>query len=82
MLAAKLSNTGVNDTEVDNIVPAQFRIKSTDVSAFSLGDEPYCKSIMDSKTGLISVNYLDVISDAISSDFNKLYQIYLKSLQK
>lgn len=82
MLAAKLSDSEENRDEVDSIVPPQFRIDSSDVSVFSLGGEPYCQSVIDEKTGLISVNYLDVISDTISSDFNRLYQIYLKSFQK
>ena len=82
MLAAKLSKEEDNRDEINSIVPSQFRIDSSDVSVFSLGGEPYCQSVIDEKTGLISVNYLDVISDTISSDFNRLYQIYLKSFQK
>ena len=78
LLAAKISNA----EEVNEIVSPQFQIDSDKVAVYSLGEEPYCKSIKDSKTGLISVNYLDVISDTISSDFNRLYQIYLKTLQK
>ena len=77
MLAAKISNMNGNDGTIDEIVPPQFQINNTDVSVSSLGDDVYCKSIIDEKTGLISVNYLDVVSEAISSDFNRLYQIYL-----
>ena len=82
MLAAKIANSKGYDEAVDDIVPPQFQIDSSNVSVFSLGDETYCKSIIDETTGLISVNYLDVVSDSISSDFNRLYQIYLKTLQK
>ncbi len=82
MLADKLSNTdGIKD-EVNDIVAPQFRMNSDNVSVFSLGGETYCESIKDNRTGLVSVNYLDVVSDAIGSDFNKLYQLYLKTLQK
>lgn len=82
MLAAKLSNTEYDREAIDSIVPSQYRIDSSEVSVFTLGDDTYCKSIIDDNTGLISVNYLDVVSDSISSDFNKLYQLYLKTLQK
>lgn len=82
MLADKLSNTDRSKDEVNDIVAPQFRMNSDNVSVFSLGGETYCESIKDNMTGLVSVNYLDVVSDAISSDFNKLYQLYLKTLQK
>lgn len=82
MLSDRISHTKGYEKAVDNIVPPQFRMNSTNVSVFSLGEETYCKSIIDEKTGLISVNYLDVVSDSISSDFNRLYQIYLKTIQK
>ena len=82
MLAAKLSNTDSYNETIDSIVPSQYHIDSSEVSVFSLGDDTYCKSIIDQNTGLISVNYLDVVSDSISSDFNILYRLYLKTLQK
>lgn len=82
MLATELSKVNDYKEEIDGIVPPQFRVDSADVSVFSLGGENYCESIKDDKTGIISVNYLDVVSDAIGSDFNKLYQLYLKTLKK
>ena len=82
MLADKLSKTGESNDEINDIVAPQFRMNSDNVSVFSLGGETYCESIKDNRTGLVSVNYLDVVSDAIGSDYNKLYQLYLKTLQK
>ena len=82
MLAEKLSNTNGGKDEVNDIVAPQFRMNSDNVSVFSLGGKTYCESIKDNKTGLVSVNYLDVVSDAIGSDYNKLYQLYLKTLRK
>ena len=82
MLAAELSKVKEYKEVVDSIVPPQFRVDSADVLVFSLGGENYCESIKDDKTGIVSVNYLDVVSDAIGSDFNKLYQLYLKTLKK
>jgi hypothetical protein len=82
MLAAKLSSMEQYKSDVAKIVPPQYHINSSDVSVFSLGEEPFCKSIIDKKTGLVSINDLDVLSEAIGSDFNRLYQLYLKSLQK
>lgn len=81
MLAAKLAKKEEYKKEVENIVPSQFCIDSNDVSVYYLGGNTYCKSVIDEKTGLVSGNYLDAISDTISSDFNKLYQIFLKSFQ-
>lgn len=82
MLAAKIARLKGHDDTIDDIVPPQFRIDSDDVAVFSLGEEDYCTSIVNEKTGLISVNYLDVVSEAISSDYHHLYQQYLNTLQK
>ncbi len=83
MLASKLRSVDVSKKEeVDSIVHPQFQIDSADVSVFSLGGKDYCEPIKDEKTGLVSVNYLDVVSDSIGADFNKLYQLYLKTLRK
>ena len=82
MLADKVSNSTESKEDVDDIVAPIFRMKSDNVSVFSLGGEVYCESIKDSKTGLISVNYLDLVSEVIGSDFNRLYQLYLKSIKK
>ena len=82
ILAAKISKIKELKNDADAIVPPQFQIDYDDVAVYSLGEDPYCKSIIDKKTGLVSVNYLDVISEALSSDFGKLYQLYLNILQK
>lgn len=82
MLAAKVSKIENYKDEVDAIVSPEFRIDTDNVAVYALGGTPCCKSIIDNKTGLISVNYLDVISDTISSDFNRLYRIYLNTLHK
>ena len=84
MLANKIRSVDISkkEEEVDSIVLPQFQIDSTNVSVFSLGGTDYCEPIKDEKTGLVSVNYLDVVSDSIGADFNKLYQLYLKTLRK
>ena len=82
ILAEKLSNNVENIKEVNNIVDPMFRMNSDSVSVFSLGGKTYCESIKDNKTGLVSVNYLDLVSESIGSDFSRLYQLYLKSLKK
>lgn len=83
MLASKLRSVDVSKKEeVDSIVLPQFQIDSADVSVFSLGGKDYCEPIKDKKTGLVSVNYLDVVSDSIGADFNKLYHLYLNTLRK
>jgi len=38
----------------------------------------YCKSLISKKTGLVSVNELDSVSEVIGNDFDKLYRLFSK----
>ncbi|MBQ8502268.1 MAG: AAA family ATPase [Bacteroides sp.] len=86
MLAAKIKDLDTDLAEqVTEILPQPYCISSTEVGAFSLGkninSEYYCENIIDGNTGLIKANYLDAVSDLISSDFNKLYKLYIKAIR-
>ena len=39
-------------------------------------EEAYCKSLISEKTGLVSVNELDSVSEVIGDDFDRLYDLY------
>lgn len=72
--------------EVSLILKKDFHLKSSEIEVFSLGkdinDGIECKSIFDSNTGLIQGNYLDAVSNIISSEFNRLNRLYIKTLRE
>lgn len=67
-------------TEIEKIVPCRCHIDENDLVAYSLDTEdvvrPYCLSIISEKTGMISKNDLDSVSEIISKEFNILYKLY------
>ncbi len=87
ILASKIAdmNQELSD-EACAIIPKEYHLKPTDIAAFSLGKdtsgEKYCKPIIDGSTGLIKANYLDSVSDIVSSEFNRLYSIYTKAIKR
>ena len=75
--------------EISEIVPEYSQLNPTDFRAYSLknisktyidDNLPYCQSIFDEKTGLISQNYLDEVSEDLREDFNELYNIHKQSI--
>lgn len=86
ILAGKILNRfPMLDDEVSSILKKEYHLKSSEIEVFSLGkdvnDGIECKSIFDSNTGLIQGNYLDAVSSIISSDFNRLNRLYIKTLR-
>ena len=75
-------NNSASD-EVDKIVESRIRLESSTFSAYSLQRhserKQFCENIISQTTGLIDQNYLDVISEELSRDFNSLYAIHSKS---
>ncbi len=72
---------------VNNIIPESAYIKPEDIAVFSLqrpkdNSTPYCSSVIDNETGMIQGNFLDSVSNFISSDFSRLHQLYLSELRK
>lgn len=76
--------------EVDEIVSEYSQVDPKNFRAYSLknisktyidDDLPYCQSIFDEQTGLISQNYLDEVSEELGDDFDRLYNIHKQSIK-
>lgn len=80
MLAYKLQKHEEVRKQVDEIVNPDYAISPEKVAVYSLNphatDEPYCKNLISEKTGLVSVNELDSVSEIIGDDFDRLYDLY------
>lgn len=66
---------------VDEIIPADCRLNSTDCSVYSLGADinggVYCRSLMDEETGMIDFNSLDSVSEELGVEFDALQDIII-----
>lgn len=77
------------EKNVFEIVNSKSILDSNDFSAYSLGRSSsdneeyiYCSDILNKKTGLIDQNYLDLVSETLSGDFNQLYSLHSKSFSR
>lgn len=84
ILAAIVAKDKELSMQVDKIIPAEMRINPERVAVYALGNEEdiYCKSVINEDTGTIEQNYLDSVSDTLSTEFNQLYKLYIKSIRK
>ncbi|WP_289006166.1 AAA family ATPase [uncultured Parabacteroides sp.] len=41
-----------------------------------------CQSILDTQTGMIAQNYLDSVSEELSTEFNQIYKLFLSKLKE
>ena len=84
MLAHTLYENASVQNEVAAIVPADAMVNPEDVAVYGLTpeNEEYCTSLIQKRTGLISVNALDSVSENIGDDYDRLYRIYLKTRRK
>lgn len=61
---------------VDEILQPEYRLSADECSVYSLGKEinrgVYCKSLLDSETGMIDFNSLDAVSEQLSMEFDAL----------
>ena len=80
MLAYKLQHIEEVREEAEKIIVPGYTVNPDDVAVYSLDPESkeYCKSLISKKTGLVSVNELDSVSEVIGNDFDKLYRLYSK----
>ena len=78
MLAYKLHHIEEVREEAEKIIVPGYTVNPDDVSVFALdpNSEVYCKSLISEKTGLVSVNELDSVSEVIGDDFDRLYDLY------
>ena len=83
MLAYKLHHIEEVREEAEKIIVPGYTVNPDDVSVFALdpNGEEYCKSLISEKTGLVSVNELDSVSEMIGNDFDKLYRLYSKVIK-
>ena len=86
MLAAKLhQNENVKD-ETEKIISSEYAVNPNDVAVYGLypaaSSNDYYKSLIANRTGLISINELDSVSEMIGERFDQLYQLYLKTFKK
>lgn len=83
MLAYRLYQQAEYREQAAEVVKPQLMVNPSDVAVYSLepGGEVFCKSLISEKTGMVSVNELDTASILIGEDFNRLYDLYVKSLK-
>lgn len=84
MLAYKLQQIEATREEAKNIVSPEYTVNPDDVAVYSLDPDSkeYCKSLISKKTGLVSVNELDSVSEVIGDKYDRLYRLYVKTLKK
>ena len=78
MLAYKLHHIDEVREEAEKIIVPGYTVNPDDVAVYSLdpNSDVYCKSLISEKTGLVSVNDLDSVSEVIGDDFDRLYDLY------
>lgn len=83
MLAYKLHHIEEVREEAEKIIVPGYTVNPDDVAVYSLdpNSEEYCKSLISEKTGMVSVNELDSVSEVIGDDFDKLYRLYSKVIK-
>ena len=84
MTAYRLNQNEDIREQVEEIVKPGYTVNPDDVAVYSLNpeSEEYCKSLISEKTGLVSVNELDSVSEYIGDDFDRLYTLYLQTKKK
>lgn len=84
MLAYKLHHIEEVREEAEKIIVPGYTVNPDDVAVYSLNpnSEEYCKSLISEKTGMVSVNDLDSVSEVIGDDYDQLMRLYVKTLKK
>lgn len=83
LLAGLLKKNAAIQQEVDAIVGSNHYMKTSDVAVYNLNPsaDKYCKNLKNPKTGLIGVNELDLVSEFIGEDYDRLYRLYNQNLR-
>lgn len=78
MLAYKLHHIESVREEAEKIIVPEFTVNPEFVAVYGLypNGKEFCKSLISEKTGLVSVNELDSVSEIIGDDFDRLYDLY------
>lgn len=78
MLAYKLHHIESVREEVEKIIVPDYTLNPDVVAVYGLypNGKECCKNLISEKTGLVSVNELDSVSEIIGDDFDRLYDLY------
>ena len=74
-------------SDIGRILPIEYQLMPDECSVYSLGEDingkdVYCKSLIDSRTGMIDYNSLDGISLKMNAEFEKLEQTFVQMRHK
>lgn len=81
LFAGKLKASGVDDRSVEESIFADVVMSQGDFSAYTVSGGT-CQSLLDEETNLIRENVLDSASEYNAELFDRLYRIYIQSLQQ
>ena len=92
LYAKKLTTIDKSSMEkIDKIIPKVTQLNPEHFRAYSLRNitntslgksTPYCQTIFDNNTGLISQNYLDDVSEELGEQFENLYALQREIIKK
>lgn len=83
MLAHRLYQDESLRAQVEKVVETQYMLNSNEVAIYFLGGkEHYCMPMVSEKTGMISINQLDSISEYVGEQFDQLYKLYVQSKRR
>lgn len=84
VLAGIIRKNEETSNEVDQIVGDRHYLKASDVAVYRLNpaEKQFCENLINPDTGLIGVNALDMVSEYIGEDYDRLYRLYIKQLRK
>ena len=84
MLAYRLNHSEQVRNESEKIIDPSYVVNPDSVVVYFLNPdgEQYCRNLISERTGLVSENELDSISDTIGEEFNQLVKLYIKTLKK
>ena len=81
ILAGILVAAGVDKEVINKVIPVDGVIQAEEIGVYTVGDGT-CKSIQNKQTGMIDQNYLDTASENNAAMFDKLYRLFIKTLQR
>lgn len=83
LLASIVGQDPAYSDTVAEIIPREEWLDPNKVAVYALDQETseYATSLINPKTQLIGANAIDTVSEIISSEYNKLYKLYVKQLK-
>lgn len=83
LLASIVGQNPAYSDAVAEIIPREEWLDPNKVAVYALNQESsdYATSLINPKTQLIGANAIDTVSEIISSEYNKLYKLYIKLLK-